>query len=339
MISTGATGQDSEPALAKAYGPDVGFVACIENGVLERQALLLFESIRFYTGRFRVCSIYALSPRSGHGISESTRRKLEKLEVTYIDAILNTECREYGSANRVAAAAYIEKEHAHEILVILDSDTLFLREPRELLLPPNVDVAVRPVDLKGMCSSGPTDPFDIYWRDLCHCCGVGYDEIPWIESFVDRCRIKASYNAGLVIVRGKLGIMRQWADFFFTAVRQGLTPHTEDRRFRAGAGWVDSVASRLWGSNQAALSLAIWSKTRHVQELEPTYNYPLTLHDQIKPKDRDRIFPNLVHVHYHWMLEDISSPNPLFDASGPLSSNQRAWLGLAIGNSEPISGN
>jgi len=85
----------------------------------------------------------------------------------------------------------------------------------------------------------------------------------------------------------------------------------------------------MWGSNQAALSLAIWSKTRHPQDLEPTYNYPLTLHGQINPELKDRIFPNLVHVHYHWLLEDDSSKNPLFDASGPLSLDQRVWLSSA----------
>ena len=165
--------------------PNVGFVACIEGGVLEDQALLLFESIRRYAGRFRDCPIYALSPRTGHDITESARSRLDKLMVTYIDAVLNTECPEYGSANRVAAAAHIEKLYPHEILVILDSDTLFLREPDKILLPPDVDVAVRPVDVKGMCSVGPGDPFDSYWRDLCRCCGTDYDEIPWTESFVD----------------------------------------------------------------------------------------------------------------------------------------------------------
>ncbi len=317
---------DSRTVSAEANIPNVGFVACIEGGVLETQALLLFESIRRYAGRFRDCAIYALSPRAGHGISQSARCKLDGLRVNYIDEILNTECREYGSANRVAAAAYIEEVHSHEILVILDSDTLFLREPDKILLPPDVDVAVRPVGLKGMCTSGPSDPFDTYWQDLCRCCGVDYDKIPWTESFADRCRIKASYNAGLVIVRGKLGIMQRWADFFFASVRQHLEPFPRNRRFRSGAGWVESGASRMWGSNQAALSLAIWSTTRQVQELEPTYNYQLIVHEQINRGLRDRIFPNLIHVHYHWLLEDESSKNPLFDAAGPLSSDQRLWL-------------
>src|SRR5438874_5779278 len=109
MISTPASLEDTESALVKPNGPDVGFVACIEGGVLERQALLLFESIRFYGGRFRECAIYALSPRAGHGISQDARCKLDKLGVYYIDAILNMECLEYGPANRVAAAAYIER--------------------------------------------------------------------------------------------------------------------------------------------------------------------------------------------------------------------------------------
>jgi hypothetical protein len=312
--------------------PSVGFVACIEGGVLERQALLLFESIRRYAGRLRDCPIYALSPRAGHGISKDGRTSLENLEVNYIDAILNTDCLEYGPANRVIAAAHIETTYPQEILVILDSDTLFLRGPAGILLPPNVDVAVRPVGLKGMCTSGPADPFDTYWRELCRCCGVDYDQIPWTESFADRRRIKASYNAGLVIARRELGIMQRWADFFFASVRQGLEPFSHDRRFRAGAGWVEPGASRMWGSNQAALSLAIWSTTRQVQELEPTYNYQLTVHEQINSELRDRIFPRLVHVHYHWLMDDKSSKNPLFDAAGPLSSDQRAWLSSVTKN-------
>lgn len=306
--------------------PNAGFVACIEGGVLEAQALLLFESIRQYAGRFRDCPIYALSPRAGHSISKSARDKLDELRVNYIDVILNTECREYGSANRVAAAAYVEEVYPHEVLVILDSDTLFLREPDKILLPTDVDVAVRPVDLKGMCTNGPADPFDSYWRDLCRCCGVDYEEIPWSESFVDRQRIKATYNGGLVVVRGSLGILRQWASFFFASIRQRLTPYSEDRRFRSGVGWVDSTAGRLWGSNQAALTLAIWSNTRRVQELPPTYNYPLTLHDQIDSATAKAVFPHLVHVHYHWLLDEESARNPLFDSAGPLSSRQHDWL-------------
>ena len=320
---------DSRSGSAAAATPPVAFVACIEGGVLEAQALLLFESIRQFTGRFRDCPIYALSPRSGHDISKNARDKLDRLRVSYIDITLNTECREYGSANRVVAAAYIEEKYPHELLVILDSDTLFLREPERIFLPPEIDVAVRPVDVKGMCTTGAADPFDSYWRSLCRCGGVDYEQIPWTMSFVDRRRIKASYNGGLVIVRGELGILKRWRDLFLASIRQGLTPYAEEWRLRSGVGWVDSTASKLWGSNQAALSLAIWSSTRRVQELPPTYNYPLHSHQQIEAATDHAVFPQLVHVHYHWLLEEDPSRNPLFNLDGPLSPQQREWLGLA----------
>ena len=304
--------------------PDVAFVACIEGGVLETQALILFESIRRYAGRFKDCSLYALSPRAGYEISSRARYRLEQLNVTYIDKTLNTECPEYGSANRVAAAAHVEIAYPHETFVILDSDTLFLREPGELVLHEAVDVLVRPVDLKGMCTSGSQDPADQYWRDLCHCCGVNYDELPWTQSFVDQRRIRASYNGGLVIARGNLGVLERWGDFFFASIRKKLTPYKKPWPIRSGVSWVDPKASKLWGSNQAALSLAIWSSTRRVVELPPTYNYPLHLHNQIAPAIVDKVFPNLVHVHYHWLLEEDT--NPLFQQSGPLSSEQQEWL-------------
>jgi hypothetical protein len=317
-------------ALSVTEKPDVGFVACIEQGVLEAQALLLFESIRRYTGRFKDCAIYALSPRAGHAISIDTRRRLDDLRVHYIDTILNLECREYGSANRVAAAAHIEETHRHEILVILDSDTIFLRDPCEFILSPDIDVALRPVDIKGMCTSGSQDSFDAYWQALCRCSGVDYEEIPWGETFIDRQPIKASYNGGLVVARGDVGIMRKWADIFFTSIRHGLRPYSKNVPIKSAVGWVEGEAGRLWGSNQAALSLAIWSTTRRVRQLSPVYNYPLHSHDRIDPALVKTVFPHLIHLHYHWLFgEKEISKNPLFSRSGPLSANQRAWLRAA----------
>jgi hypothetical protein len=310
-----------------AESPDVAFVACIESGVLEAQTLLLFDSIRRYAGRFRDCSLYALSPRVGRSISKETRRKLDELEAAYIEKVLNTECHEYGSANRVAAASYIEETSAHDLLVILDSDTLFLREPSELGLATGTDVAVRPVDVKGMSTSGLSDSRDRYWQDLCRCCGINYEDIPWGESFVDQQRIKANYNGGLVVVRRELGILRRWAEFFFRSIRNGLTPHTNAGSFRTGSGWIQPAASNLWGSNQAALSLAIWSLTQRVTELPPTYNYPLHLYNRIDAALTRRVFSQLVHVHYHWLFAPDALPaNPLFLTMGPLTASHKDWL-------------
>lgn len=323
--------QHFHPKLDKArQASDVGFVACIEGGVLEKQALLLFESIRRYAGRFKDCPIYALSPRVGYAISVGARQQLERLGVIYSDENLNTLCTQYGSANRVAAAAYIEKTRNHEVLVVLDSDTLFLREPDEFILPHDVDVLVRPVDLKGVSTTGKADDCDDYWRELCRSSAVDYDEIPWSRSFVDGQLIKANYNGGLVVSRGGLGIMQRWSDVFFRSIDAGLRPRPGAASFRSGVGIVESEAAELWGSNQAALSLAVWSVTQKVRELPPTYNYPLHLHGNIDSTFAVNIFPNLVHVHYHWLFApDALASNPLFLPSGPLSSAQMEWLRCA----------
>lgn len=319
--------------------PDVGFVACIEGGVLEEQTLLLFESLRLYAGRFAGCAAYALSPRAGHAISARARGRLDELGVNYIDAVINTECTEYGSTNRLAAAAYVEEESDHELLVILDSDTLFLREPDEVLLPPGVDLAARPVDLKGMCTEGAGDPFDEYWRDLCRCCGVSYERIPFVESFVDRRRVKASYNGGLTVARRAAGLMRRCAECFFASFREGLAPRTRNSRFRAGVGWVEPDAARLWGSSQAALTMAIWGGAGRVRQLPPTYNYPLHLHERIDPPVARAALAQLVHVHYHWLLEEKHSANPLFYEAGALTPEQAEWLRSGAARVRSAAGN
>lgn len=306
--------------------PDVAFVACIEPGALERQALLLFESLRAWGGRFARHPVYALAPRAGLGVGRATRRRLEALDVVYIDKVLNTECVAYGSANRVAAAAHIEATTQHEILVILDSDTIFLREPGAFALPADVDVAVRPVDVKGMCTSGPADPFDAYWRALCELGGVSYDDVPWARTYVDDVRAKASYNGGLVVARTERRILARWADIFFASVRRGLRPYPEAPELMASVGPVAPAAGRMWGSNQAALSLAIWSATTRVGVLEPAYNYPLHLHAALGDR-AIRDFNRLIHVHYHWLFASkAEASEPLLAPASNLEPSRLAWV-------------
>lgn len=178
-----------------------------------------------------------------------------------------------------------------------------------------------------MSTTGLSDSFDRYWQDLCRCCNVDYHRIPWRESFIGHERVKANYNGGLVVVRSGLGILRRWADFFFRSIRKGLRPHINASPFRTGAGWITPAAANLWGSNQAALSLAIWSTSLYVHELPATYNYPLHLHDQVDARLVRRVFPQLVHVHYHWLFApDALAANPLFGRRGPLSASQKDWL-------------
>lgn len=276
------------------------FVLCIENNAIREQALLLCESIRRFGGRYRSAPIFAVAPRAGFGIDYWSRMRLKWLDVEYAEEPLNRICPEYGSANRVFAAAWVEKRARSEWIVVLDSDTIFLREPE---LPTDADVAVRPVDVKGFASRGPSDPHDEYWTRLAEIQGVSLNCLPFIRTTICDQRIRASYNGGLVVVRTKTGILGAWADLFSRSVAAGLRPvRGQDLNLFSSTGFVGKVASEYWGSNQAAAALAIWSNTTQVIHYPDSYNVPLhLLVDQANLIPRARKSP-LVHVHYHWLF-------------------------------------
>jgi hypothetical protein len=279
---------------------DVTFVLCIEHNAIRDQSLLLCESIRRFGGRHCRAPILAVAPRPGLGIDASTRRRLEAMDVEYVEEPLNRICEVYGSANRVFAAAWAEARARTTWLVVLDSDTIFLNE---LELPIGHDVAVRPVDSKGSTTEGPGDPFDAYWIQLAALQGVSLDCLPFVETTDRRHRVRASYNGGLIVSRRETGILQAWADLFARSVAAGLKPWRDsDLDVHASTGLVGKAASEFWGSNQAAVALAIWSRTQRVLHYPESYNLPLHLVME-HPDIVSRPLPSpLVHVHYHWLF-------------------------------------
>jgi hypothetical protein len=314
------------PALSPG-APDVGIVFCVERGVLEAQALLLCESLRTFGGRYRDATLYAISPRPGRRPRRVTVTALEALGVEYRDATLGEECADYAPAGRAAAAALVESRGLHEILVGIDTDTWFTAEPAAFALAGDVGAAARPVDLKGMCTSGPGDPADEYWQRLCSLVGVPYDNLPFVTSVVDGARFKASYNAGLIVAHASHGIFQRAWEILRTTVRHGLLPVRPPGEFRSSTGVVPPATARWWGSTQAALSLAMWSRGGGVALLPEGYNYPLHLDAQVPAATRERAFADLVLVHYHYMFDaDALADNPLLGPDTPLDPERREWL-------------
>lgn len=306
----------------------VTFVLCIENNAIREQALLLCESIRRFGGCHRSAPILAVAPRPGLGIEADVRRRLDALGVEYAEHPLNQVCPEYASANRVFAAAWAEERVRTEWIAVLDSDTVFLDE---LELPADADVAVRPVDVKGIASAGPDDPREEYWRRLAEIQGVSLDCLPFISTTIDRRRIRACYNGGLVVVRQERGILAAWARLFTGSVAAGLKPwRGDDQDVYASTGLVSHAASEYWGSNQAAAALVIWSKTRRVLQYPDTYNVPL--HQVIEHTELASLrLATLVHVHYHWLFTDLHHKAAL-DALRALGvgPDRLDWLGARL---------
>jgi len=312
---------------------ELAIVACIEPGPLERQTLLLFESIRRFGGATASdASLHAFSPR-GRGLPDDTRSRLDALSVTLHTEELNTTGLSYGSANRVYAGAWAEANIAANLLCVLDSDTVFLAEPVGFRLPDYVTMAARPVDSKGTCTSGPGDEFEPYWTALCELAGIPISVLGWVSTTAGGLRVRSSYNGGLTVCRPEAGVLNRAAELFTETITRGLTPRVVSREFLTGTGPVDPEASRWWGSSQAVISVAAAALGQPVVSLPAEYNVPIHL-----PCWLDQAPARPIQIHYHWLWDEIvEADNP---AGAPLRADPSAFLWLigAMDRLGPIGG-
>ncbi len=295
------------------------FLLVAERGILERQALLLSESVRRFAGDDHVLTV--VSPRPDRRPEEATLRALDALGADYHPLELHSACPEYGPSYRIAAAAWAERRPGPDIVVQLDSDTLFLGEPDFSLQ--GADFLARPVDLAGLSTTGEGCVFDPFWRELCSLAEVDYEDQPFVTTTIDRLRVRANYNAGLLVARRSLGVFHRTEAIFGRLVEAGLKPFENlNQRVRSGAGLVSAKGSAYWGTSQAAFAVAASSLGGRARILPDGYNVPLHL---LEPP-QSPAHP-WIHVHYHWLAEDGGPEgNRLMDPAQGLPSAAVEWL-------------
>jgi hypothetical protein len=309
------------PIMSQPAAADVEFMAIAESGILEAQALLLCESIRRFAGVYAKSAITIVSPRAARRPSPATQRKFERLDAEFVATELVSPFPEYGPSFRVAAAAHLARRPGAPVLVQLDSDTLFLAAPDFALT--QSDFAARPVDIKGICTTGVGDPGDSYWRKVSTLCGVDYDAIGWVTTTVDKLRVRANYNAGLIAARRASGVFERTEEIFKCMVEQKLISHARPpEALKIGAGAISPDGFTYWGTSQIALSLACTALRARVEILPAEYNMPLHFFDSLEPNATPP-----VHVHYHWLGNaDELATSPLVDGRMALPAAQARWL-------------
>jgi hypothetical protein len=293
--------KDEAPQLAdRLRESEIAFLICVESNRLEPQARLLCESIRTFGGCYGQAPILAVSPRPHLAPGPEARAHLEDLGVTYVVEPLNDTGSPYGAINRIVAGAWAETFSSRPYLVLLDTDTIFVGEPSFV----RADVGVRPVDVKGSVSSGDADPQDLYWARMCRLGGIELSRLPMLATTIDKVRIRASYNGGFTVVRRDLGILQKTREIFFASFKEDLRPAAGTKQeVLASTGSVGLEASEWWGSSQAALSIAIWSRTSDVYTYDERYNIPL--HNLMGPGRSWPMKPGFkpILLHYHYLAE------------------------------------
>jgi hypothetical protein len=306
--------------LTPIVDSSVEFVLVAEAGILEAQALLLCETIRCFAGAYARSPITVVSPRRARRPSASTLRKLDQLQAEYLPIEIESCCPSYGTSYRVHAVTHVERRPGPPVIVQLDSDTIFVAEPDFSL--DECDAAARPVDVKGMCTTGPQDPFDNYWRRFCALVNVDYERLPLIQTTVDRQRVQASYNGGLLVARRSSGIFERTDSFLRQSIAVGLKPWLgESPTFSTGTGTLRGAATAYWGTSQAAFSLAAVAGKHSVRLLPETHNVPLHVLDRMASP----IPAPVVHLHYHGVFSP-DSYNPTATERLRLPAETEEWL-------------
>jgi hypothetical protein len=259
-----------------------------------------------------------ISPRVGRRPSAHSRRRFAELGVRYSEVSLHSPTPEYGPSFRVLALAWQARQQGPAVLVQLDSDTVFLDEP-DLGLGGHV-LAARPVDTTGMCSRGPGHARETLWEKMCAVNNVDVDAMPYVHTTVGHERVRANYNGGLVVARRDLYVLIE--ECFEKIVADDLRPFRgAGTGMRTGAEMVSPKGVEMWGTSQAAISIALTKMKTSARILDPGHNIPLHLFGSLDlPADR------IVHLHYHWLFDDPSEPNPALDGRLHLRPIQRDWL-------------
>ena len=234
------------------------------------------ESIRANAGAWRAVPIRLHLSELVPEADKALQEKLSSLNVSVARSRTPADALSSGFARKVFAAARAEAEAVSEILVWMDPDTVFLKEPRELNLAKGVSFGYRPVH-HTLIGSPFSEPPDQFWSLLYRKLSVPERAIFPVVAPVDGRKLRAYFNAGLLVVRPQRGVLRKWRDSF-----------QEVYRDPAIAELCKQDRLKLIFLHQAALASAVLCllEKGETAELPPAYNYPLNLHAKPDPIGR-----------------------------------------------------
>lgn len=218
--------------------PTVSIVCCVEAGPLEPMAVRLAESLRRFGGRLANSPFFAVKSRFGPDMRRETREAFDRLGVTYLSRWISPRYGWQKFMNKPLALAWVESLANTEQLVWLDSDILCVGEPSELPLEPGMQFAANPA-AKDIATSGPDDPNEPYWRELCRLFGLSLDELPWVVTCDQNERIRLQWNSGVFSFRRGDGLAERYLENCFKVLDAGLSHHG------AGVHFTDQVVLGL----------------------------------------------------------------------------------------------
>lgn len=279
---------------------------------LESAAVMLAESIRAFGGSLSNSPLQALLPETDGKLSEATGEQLAALGVRLIPFEIAPEVRQFPFAVKAlaAAAAGSQADAQADFLVWMDVDSIVIREPRQLILDQGKNLGCRPVDHTNIGS--PYDkPVDAFWELIYQGCGVSENRVFPVTGTVDQARMRAYFNAGLLVVRRGSDLLQQWRENFLRLCREACFEefYQQDERYRIFV-------------HQAVLAGTILARMerQEIQELPHLVNYPLHMHNDYPVDLRPKVINDLITFRYG----DMDKPD--WAETLPIQEPLKSWI-------------
>jgi hypothetical protein len=250
-------------------------------------SILFIESLREFGGELAEAPFIALTPNQAGEFSKEIEKRFKRLRIERLPFEMNEEAFKFPFAALVYAAAKAEAllQREAETLVWLLSDTLVINPPTAFYLPKGIKLAYRPVH-HTLIGSVYDQPLDEFWSLVYKHCQVPEERVFPMETCVGDNTVRPYFNAGMLVVRPKVGLFTTWWDRFEALYRHpDFTPFYEkDERY----------AIFIHQAVLAGVALVLLEKGEMV-ELPPTINYPLNLHhSEMPPKLQPATLNDLV---------------------------------------------
>lgn len=252
-------------------------------------ANLLIKSLRLTSDKWTNINILIMIPENNKNLKTFIKNRITDKYVDVEKFELDGYKDNFPFKDKAYAAAKAEElSYDFEQLIWLDCDTVFINEPDELNLEESFVFGYRPVDKKLIGSNWDED-IDDFWSNIYNELLVNEKDIFLVETSVDKQKIRAYFNAGLIVVKPYTNILKYWKENF--------------RRLYLKENLFDYYKkSSLYAIfiHQAVLAGTVLSmiKNEEMKELNYLISYPLHLHSQYPDDKKPKSIKQLISCRY-----------------------------------------
>jgi hypothetical protein len=283
--------------------------------------LILAESIRDFCAGGKDAPVWVFAPKEALGGEGTARAKFDALGVELLAIETPGGAADVPFGGKVFAAAAAEEKAAGraQILAWLDEDTIVLAEPAEFDLPAAVTFGYRPV-MHRRIGSLFEQPVDAFWGRVYELLSVREESVFAVTTPADGKKIRAYFNAGVLVVRPERRLLRKWAESFSV-----LLGDADVRKMCA-----EDVFKNVF-LHQAALAGAVLSTVGKTEttEFSERINYPLFFNEKFESAEEFYSIADAVTIRYDVYFRD---PRPGWSGRIEGPAEKVAWLKARFGD-------